>query len=83
MTVYRRRLEYWLLDTTLTGNITDAELKVVVEQICRDLPTFRETMVWGHPKCMGFIVTRESVWDAIRKADPLHTALRWRGDLIE
>ena len=57
MTVYRRRLEYGLLDTTLTGNITDAELKVVVEQMRRDLPTLGETMVWGHLKSMGFRVT--------------------------
>ena len=82
MTVYRRRLEYGLLDTTLTGNITDAELKVVVEQMCRDLPTLGETMVWGHLKSMGFRVTRERVRHAIRETDPLHTALRWRGDLI-
>ena len=39
-------------------------------------------MVWGHLKSMGFRVMRERVWLAIRETDPLHTALRWRGDLI-
>ena len=43
-----------LLDTTLTGNITDAELKVVVKQMHRDLPTLGETMVWGHLKSMSY-----------------------------
>ena len=65
----------------MMGNITDAELMTVIEQILRDLPTLGETMVWGHLKSMGFRVTRERVRHAIRETDPLHTALRWRGDL--
>ena len=67
MTVYRRWLEYGLLDTIVMGNITDAELMTVIEQIRRDLPTLGETMVWGHLKSMGFRVMRES--SAYHKGD--------------
>jgi len=56
MTVYCRQLEYGLLETIVMGNITDAELMTIIEQIRRDLPTFGETMVWGHLKSMGFRV---------------------------
>jgi len=56
-----------LLDTIVMGNITDAELMTVIEQIRRDLPTLGETMVWGHLKSMGFRVTRERVRHAIRE----------------
>ena len=42
-----------------------------------------QTMVWGRLRSLGFNVTRERVRQAIRHTDPLHTALRWRGDLIK
>ena len=32
---------------------------------------------------MGFNVTRERIRQAVRENDPIHTALRWRGELVE
>ena len=40
-----------------------------------------ETMLWGQLRSMGFCVTRTRVRSALREADPIHTALRWRGEL--
>ena len=31
---------------------------------------------------MGFNVTRERIRQAVRENDPIHTALRWRGELV-
>ena len=80
MTIYRRRVEYGMLNY-VSRNITDEELRVIVDQIRRDLPTLGETMMWGHLRSMGFRIARERVRCAIRETDPLHTALRWRGDI--
>ena len=80
MTIYRRRLEYGLLEVG-TGNMSNDELQTVLLQMRRDLPALGETMVWGRLRSMGFHVTRARVRSAIRTTDPIHTALRWRGDL--
>ena len=38
-------------------------------------------MVWGRLRAMGFIVRWARLQQAIREVDPLHTALRWKGNL--
>lgn len=46
MTIYRRRLEYGLLDHA-TENISDGELQTVLLHLRQELPALGETMVWG------------------------------------
>ena len=79
-TLYRRRLEYQLVDYA-RENITDEELRSVLLHLRRESPASGEVMVWGALRAMGFIVRRQRLRQAIREIDPLHTALRWRGDL--
>ena len=38
-------------------------------------------MIWGRIRSQGFHVTCARLRYAIRSTDPLHTALRWRGNL--
>ena len=77
-TVYRRRLEYGLQDSRVE-NISDGELRSVLLHLQREFPAMGEVMVWGRLQSMGFVVRRER-W-VIGELDPLHTALRWRGQL--
>lgn len=79
-TVYRRRLEYGLQDSTVE-NISDGELRSVLLHLQREYPAMGEVMAWGRLQAMGFIVRRERLRRIIRELDPLHTALRWRGQL--
>ena len=79
-TVYRRRLEYGLQDSNVE-NISDGELRSVLLHLQREYPAMGEVMAWGRLQSMGFIVRRERLRRIIRELDPLHTALRWRGQL--
>ena len=63
------------------GHLTDLELNDVVQQLKREFPSMRETMLWWQLRTMGFRVTRSRVRHALRETDPMHTALRWRGEL--
>ena len=60
------------------GHLTDPELNDVVQQLKREFLSMGETMLWGHLRTMGFRVTCSRVRHALREADPMHTALRWR-----
>ena len=79
-TIYRRRLEYDLQDSR-TENISDEELRSVLVHMRKEFSAMGEVMVWGRLQSMGFVVRRERLRRAIRELDPLHTALRWRGEL--
>ena len=79
-TVYRRRREYGMEEEPV-GNLTDPGLSGVVQQLKREFPSMGETMLWGQLRSMGFMITRSRVRHALREADPMHTALRWRGEL--
>ena len=79
-TIYRRRLEYGLQDSRME-NISNSELTSVILHMQREFPAMGEVMVWGRLQSMGFIVRRERLRQTIRQVDPLHTALRWRGEL--
>ena len=77
MTIYRRRQEYGMMENP-SGNITDSELREVLQQMRRELPSLGQTMVWGRLRSLGFKVTRARVREAMRVSDPINTALRWR-----
>ena len=57
------------------------ELTFVILHMQREFPAMGEVMVWGRLQSMGFIVRRERLRQTIRQVDPLHTVLRWRGEL--
>ena len=80
MTIYRRRREFGMLGQAAT-NISDEELRTILNQMRRDLPSVGETIAWGHIRGLGIKITRQRLRDAIHDTDPLHTALRWRGQL--
>ena len=80
MTIYRRRVQYGLVHPAYQ-TLTDAQLQATVREIHSQQPTLGEVMVWGRIRARGFHVTRQRLRRAIRTTDPLHTALRWRGDL--
>ena len=81
MTIYRRRQEFWM-PRSPSGTLSDAELYDVICHMQSKLPALGQTMVWGTLRSMGFCVTRERVRQAIRDIDPIHTALRWRWQLV-
>ena len=79
-TIYRRRLEYGLQECR-AENVSNTELRSLLLHLQREYPAMGEVMVWGRLQSMGFIVRRERLRRVIRELDPLHTALRWRGEL--
>ena len=80
MTIYRRRVEYGL-NSSVSGSLTDSELRVMLNKIRRDQPALGETMTWGRLRSMGFHITRSQLRQVIRETDLLQRALRWRGEL--
>ena len=62
-------------------SISDAELRSLLQQLRRDMPTIGETLVMGHLRSLGFAVTRQQVRNAIHTTDPLNTLFRWTGIL--
>ena len=81
MTIYRRRVEFGLLNSNTQTIISDEQLRNVVRELHSSQPNLGEVMVWGTLHSMGYSVTRSRLQRAIRDTDPLHTALRWRGSL--
>ena len=83
MTIYRRRAEYGLIfdSSTSVSDVSDVDLAQILQDLRREMPEIGESMVWGRLRSMGLQVTRERVRQAIRRTDPLNTALRWR-DLV-
>ena len=77
MIVYRRRQEFGLVNLDSERNISDEDLQQILQQ---ELPSIGQTMAWGQLRSMGYKVTRERVWQAMRTNDPIHTALRWQGE---
>ena len=76
MTVLRRRREFGMTENP-NGNISDAQLNDLLQQMRAELPSLGQTMIWGRLRSLGCKVTRSRVRDAIRATDPLRTALRW------
>ena len=80
MTIYRRRVQYGLVQDPASVP-TDIQLRTIVREIKHGQPELGEVMVMGRVRSMGYKVTRDRLRQAIRQMDPLHTALRWRGGL--
>lgn len=80
MTVYRRRVEYDMVDDPRTIP-TDRELTHLVEQIRRELPYLGEVMVMGRLRALGYYVTRSHLRQVIIETDPINRALRWGRNL--
>ena len=81
MTLYRRRLEYSMLDEDPSEKLTDTELEQKLHQMRQQNPHFGETMAMGHLRSLGYNVTRERLRRAVCITDPINHALRWRGML--
>ncbi len=78
MTLHRRRVDCGMI-TEPTRFITDDQLMALVHQLRRELPEVGQSMLAGRVRAMGLRVTRSRLRDAIRRSDPLNTALRWHG----
>lgn len=81
MTLYRRRVEYGMLDDP-SELLTDEQLQVRLRLMRQEYPQFGETMAMGHLRSLGFHVSRERVRNAVRVTDPINRALISRGVLI-
>ena len=57
MTVYRRRVEFQMVQS-VSGTLSDNELKLLLTSMRREHPSMGQTMVWGQLRSMGFNVTR-------------------------
>lgn len=82
MTLYRRRQEYGISNSA-GARITDADLRTVLQQLRHELPSLGQTLVWGRVRSMGFEVTRNRIRQVMRQDDPIHTALRWQGEVVQ
>ena len=80
MTVYRRRIEYGLSRDT-SNNLSDEQLHTILREIKAGKPDLGEVIVMGQIHGLGYRVTRDRLRQALRRIDPLHTALRWGGGL--
>ena len=61
----------------VSRQITDTDLRVYLQQLCRDMPHIGETLVIRRLRSLGYFVTRWRVHNAIHETDS-NTALRWR-----
>jgi len=61
--------------------MTRGRLTGIIQQLRYNNPYCGETMMMGHLRAMGCIVTRDRVRSVVRRIDPLNSALRWGGDV--
>ena len=79
MTIYRRRVEYDMLENQHQIP-SDTELLQLVRQINHQLPYLGEIMVMGRLRAMGYHVTRSRLRQALHEVDPINIAMRWGGN---
>ncbi len=60
-----------------TQIVSDSTLYELVEDLRRELPDIGHSMVCGRLRSLGIKVNRERIREAVRRTDPLNTALRW------
>ncbi len=77
MTLYRRRVEYQMLDER-HSSISNQQLIRRVQQIRTEHPQVGQTFISGRLRSLGYRVTRERVRQTIHFLDPL-SVLRWKG----
>ena len=73
MTIYRRRVEYGMMDET-SRTLSDEALSEILRELRVELPELGETMVAGRLRSMGYRVPRQQLRE---RSDPLNVALRW------
>ena len=78
MTVYRRRVEYGLLDEP-HSSISDPGLIERVRQLLVQHPQVGQSFISGQLRSQGYRVSRERVRRAVRTCNPLNATLRWQG----
>ena len=76
MTVYRRRVEYGLMEES-SRTLTDNDLDEILRELRVELPELGETMAAGHLRSLGYRVPRQQLREGLRRIDPLSAALRW------
>lgn len=81
MTIYRRRIQYNMI-LEPSRLVSDGELMEVVCQVRQELPDLGQSMLAGRLRGMGLHVTRDRIREAVRRSDPLNTALRWHSVTI-
>lgn len=74
MTLYRRRVQFGMLQRGRT--VRDGELLVLLRDMRAEFPHMGEVMVLGRLRAFGYSVRRDRVRMAIRRTDPINTALR-------
>ena len=73
MTVYRRRVEFGLLNDP-SVDLNDVDLTHAISDMHADLPEIGESMIVGRLRLMGYRVPRWRVRATVRMSDPLSTA---------
>lgn len=76
MTIYRRRVEYGLMEEP-SDTLTDSDLDEILRELRVQFPELGETMAAGHFRSLGYRVPRQQLREGLRRIDPLSTALRW------
>ena len=69
-------MDLGIVDTQDTSQLTDAELQSLLQQLRRTMANMGETLVIGHLRSLGYVVTRQRVRNAIHATDPLNTTFR-------
>lgn len=59
------------------SNISDPDLKVIIEGIHQNHPHSGTIMLMGHLRAIGLIIQRERVREMLRIVDPVYSALRY------
>ena len=76
MTIFRRRVQYGMIFEP-SQSVSDSELMDIVHQLRQEVPDLGQSILAGRVRAMGLRVTRDRLRNAIRRSDPLNTALRW------
>ena len=76
MTIYRRRRDFNMLDSSRNANLADSQLRDLIRGWKHEMPMIGETLILGRLHASGLYVQRQRVRQAIREVDPLNTALR-------
>ena len=76
MTIYRRRVEYGMIEEP-SRTLTDSDLEEILREIRVELPELGETMAAGRLRSLGYRVPRQQLREGLRRIDPLSAALRW------
>ena len=64
------------MNETSPSPVSDDALTSIVQGIVEQHPSVGQSFVWGVLRSQGCMVTREQVRQAMRRCDPLNTALR-------